>query len=50
MFKISNYIKSLQLLLKGVNLKSFFSIEIKGDLKVGLNVTIGKDVTFEGQV
>ena len=50
MFNIFNYIKLLQLLLKGVRLKSFFTVQIRGSLKVGSNVVIGRNVVFEGNV
>ena len=49
-----NYLKNLfsvlLLLFRGSNLKKPFSIDIKGNLKIGKEVTIGKNVIFDGDV
>ena len=48
--RFSSFSKSLKLLINGTHLRSIGSLDLQGDLEVGMNVQIGRQVTFQGIV
>ena len=48
--RFSTFRKSLKLMISGTHLKSIGSLHLQGDLQVGKNVQIGRQVTFQGTV